>query len=51
MIKEYIATPQAVALAAMMFTWGLTIPINSKPLLSVIKVVWFMCIAVLWILM
>ena len=40
MIKEYITTPQSLALAAMMFTWGLTISINSKTLLSAIKVLW-----------
>lgn len=50
MIKEYISTPQALALAAMMFTWGLTISINSKTLLSAIKVLWIFCMVVLWAL-
>lgn len=51
MIKEYITTPQAIALAVMMFTWGLSISVNKGTLLSVIKIMWFMSIAVLWVLM
>ena len=51
MLKEYITTPQALALAAMMFTWGMTISVNSKTMLTIIKAVWFMCAVALWVLM
>ena len=51
MIKEYISTPQALALAVMVFTLGLKIPVRDETALNVITILWFISMVVLWALM
>ena len=51
MIKEYISTPQALALAVMVFTLGLKIPVRDETALNVITILWVISMVVLWALM
>ena len=51
MIKEYISTPQALALAVMVFTLGLKTPVRDETALNVITILWFISAVVLWALM
>ena len=51
MIKEYISTPQALALAVMVFTLGLKTPVRDETALNVITILWLISMVVLWALM
>ena len=51
MIKEYISTPQAIALAVMAFALGLKTPVRNETALNVITILWVMSGVVLWALM
>lgn len=51
MIKEYISAPQALALAVMVFTLGLKIPVRNETALNVITILWVISMVVLWALM
>ena len=51
MIKEYISTPQALALAVMVFTLGLKTPVRDETALNAIKILCVISIVVLWALM
>ena len=51
MIKEYISTPQALALAVMVFTLGLMTPVRDETALNVITILWVISMVVLWALM
>lgn len=51
MIKEYISTPQALALAVMAFALGLKIPVRDETALNVITILWVISMVVLWALM
>lgn len=51
MIKEYISTPQAIALAVMAFALGLKTPVRNETALNVITILWVMSVVVLWAMM
>lgn len=51
MIKEYISTPQAIALAVMAFAWGLKAPVRNETALNVINILWVTSIVIMWVLM
>ena len=51
MIKEYISTPQSIALAVMAFAWGLKTPVRNELLLNAINILWVTSIVIMWVLM